>query len=68
MDRSPETTKVALNTVGCKLNQAETQLLARQFAQAGYRLVPPDDVADVYVLNTCTVTRVADGKCRRLLN
>ncbi len=67
MVRSPETTRIALDTVGCKLNQAETQLLARQFAQAGYRLVPPDDVADVYVLNTCTVTRVADGKCRRLL-
>jgi len=56
-----------LDTVGCKLNQAETQLLARQFAQAGYRLVSPDDGADVYVLNTCTVTHVADGKCRRLL-
>jgi len=53
--------------VGCKLNQAETQLLARQFAEAGYRLVAPDDGADVYVLNTCTVTRVADVKCRRLL-
>jgi len=54
--------------VGCKLNQAETQLLAQQLARAGYRLVPPGDVADVYVLNTCTVTHVADGKCRRLLN
>jgi threonylcarbamoyladenosine tRNA methylthiotransferase MtaB len=62
-----EIPRVALDTVGCKLNQAETQLLARQFARAGYRLVPPDDGADVYVLNTCTVTRVADGKCRRLL-
>jgi threonylcarbamoyladenosine tRNA methylthiotransferase MtaB len=59
--------KIALDTVGCKLNQAESQLLARQFAQAGYRLVAPDDGADVYVLNTCTVTHVADGKCRRLL-
>jgi len=59
--------RIALDTVGCKLNQAETQLLARQFARAGYRLVPPDDEADVYVLNTCTVTHVADGKCRRLL-
>ncbi len=68
MVRSPEIPRVALDTVGCKLNQAETQLLARQFARAGYRLVPPDDVADVYVLNTCTVTHVADGKCRRQLN
>jgi len=59
---------VALDTVGCKLNQAESQLFARQFARAGYRLVPPDDGADVYILNTCTVTHVADGKCRRRLN
>jgi threonylcarbamoyladenosine tRNA methylthiotransferase MtaB len=64
---SSEIPRVTLDTVGCKLNQAETQLLARQFAQAGYRLVPSNDGADVYVLNTCTVTHVADGKCRRLL-
>jgi threonylcarbamoyladenosine tRNA methylthiotransferase MtaB len=61
-------TRVALDTVGCKLNQAETQLLSRQLAKAGYQLVQADDGADVYVLNTCTVTHVADGKCRRLLN
>jgi len=65
---NPETTRIALDTVGCKLNQAETQSLAQQFADAGYRLVSPDDGADIYVLNTCTVTHVADGKCRRLLN
>jgi len=59
--------KIAFDTVGCKLNQAESQLLARQFARAGYRLVAPSDGADVYILNTCTVTHVADGKCRRLL-
>ena len=67
MTRSSEIPKVALDTVGCKLNQAETQLLARQFAQAGYRLVSAADGADVYILNTCTVTHVADRKCRRLL-
>ncbi len=59
--------KIALDTVGCKLNQAETQLLAQQFARAGYRLVSAADEADVYILNTCTVTHVADRKCRRLL-
>jgi threonylcarbamoyladenosine tRNA methylthiotransferase MtaB len=59
---------VALDTVGCKLNQAESQLFARQFAQKGYRLVTADDGADVYILNTCTVTHVADGKCRKLLH
>ena len=67
MMRSSEIPKVALDTVGCKLNQAETQLLARQFAQAGYRLVSAADGTDVYILNTCTVTHVADRKCRRLL-
>jgi len=67
MTRGLEIPKVALDTVGCKLNQAETQLLARQFAQAGYRLVSAADGADVYILNTCTVTHVADRKCRRLL-
>ncbi|MFC1992806.1 tRNA (N(6)-L-threonylcarbamoyladenosine(37)-C(2))-methylthiotransferase MtaB [Chloroflexota bacterium] len=59
--------KVALDTLGCKLNQAETELLARQFAEAGYRLVSPDAEADVYILNTCTVTHVADRKSRHLL-
>jgi threonylcarbamoyladenosine tRNA methylthiotransferase MtaB len=59
---------VALDTVGCKLNQAESQLFARQFAKAGYRLVPSDNGADIYILNSCTVTHVADGKCRRLLS
>jgi threonylcarbamoyladenosine tRNA methylthiotransferase MtaB len=68
MVRRSEVPSIALDTVGCKLNQAESQLFARQFAQAGYRLVPADNGADVYILNTCTVTHVADGKCRRLLN
>jgi len=62
-----ETTRVALDTLGCKLNQAETELLARQFAEAGYTLVSPDDEADVYILNTCTVTHIADRKSRHLL-
>ncbi|MQY67280.1 MAG: tRNA (N(6)-L-threonylcarbamoyladenosine(37)-C(2))-methylthiotransferase MtaB [Dehalococcoidia bacterium] len=65
---SSEVPRIALDTVGCKLNQAESQLFARQFAKAGYRLVAVDNGADVYILNTCTVTHVADGKCRRLLN
>jgi threonylcarbamoyladenosine tRNA methylthiotransferase MtaB len=67
MTRGSEIPRIALDTVGCKLNQAETQLLGQQFAQAGYRLVSGDEGTDVYILNTCTVTHVADGKCRRLL-
>ena len=58
--------KVAFHTLGCKLNQSETELLARRFTKAGYHVVS-DDGADVYVLNTCTVTHVADRKSRHLL-
>ncbi len=62
-----EIPRVALDSLGCKLNQAEIELLARQLAEAGYRLVAPTDKADIYVLNTCTVTHVADRKSRQRL-
>jgi threonylcarbamoyladenosine tRNA methylthiotransferase MtaB len=58
---------VALDSLGCKLNQAEMQQLAAQFAGAGYRLVDSPEKADIYILNTCTVTHVADRKSRHLL-
>ena len=59
--------RVALDSLGCKLNQAEIELLARQLSEAGYRLVSSVDEADVYILNTCTVTHIADRKSRHLL-
>jgi threonylcarbamoyladenosine tRNA methylthiotransferase MtaB len=59
--------KIALETLGCKLNQAETETLARQFTQAGHELVTRVENADIYVLNTCTVTHTADSKSRHLL-
>ena len=59
--------KIVFNTLGCKLNQAETESLARQFIEAGHELVQHPDEADVYILNTCTVTRAADAKARHLL-
>jgi threonylcarbamoyladenosine tRNA methylthiotransferase MtaB len=65
--QKPKGIKVALDTLGCKLNQAETELLARQLAEAGYQLVPPADEADIYILNTCTVTHIADSKSRHRL-
>jgi len=67
MSRDVRNTRVALDTLGCKLNQAETELLAAKFAQAGCRLVSSTDEADIYVLNTCTVTHIADRKSRHLL-
>ena len=62
-----ESPRVAFATLGCKVNQSETDLLARQFAAAGYSCVPFDGPADVYVVNTCTVTHVADKKSRQIL-
>jgi threonylcarbamoyladenosine tRNA methylthiotransferase MtaB len=59
--------KIALETLGCKLNQAETEILARQFSQAGHELVKRVEDADIYMLNTCTVTQTADSKSRHLL-
>src|SRR4030042_358477 len=59
--------RVAFYTLGCKLNQAETESLAGQFSQSGFELGSPDDVADIYVSNTCTVTHVADRKSRHWL-
>ncbi|MFC2056471.1 tRNA (N(6)-L-threonylcarbamoyladenosine(37)-C(2))-methylthiotransferase MtaB [Chloroflexota bacterium] len=59
--------KIALETLGCKLNQAETEFLARQFTEAGHRLVSSVGEADIYILNTCTVTHIADAKSRHLL-
>ena len=58
---------VAIHTHGCKLNQADSQELARQFQEAGYRLAPPHAPADIIILNTCTVTAAADAKARQYL-
>ena len=59
--------RVAFYTLGCKLNQAETESLAEQFSEAGYSLVPPSEPADIYIANTCTVTHIADRKSRHWL-
>ncbi len=58
---------VAIATHGCKLNQADSAILARQFAQAGYRLVDASADADIIIVNTCTVTATADAKARQAL-
>lgn len=58
---------IALETLGCKLNQAESESIARQLAEKGYHLVHPSNSPDVYILNTCTVTHIADRKSRHLL-
>ena len=59
--------RVAFHTLGCKVNFAESSTLARQFSSAGFVRVGPSDVADVYVVNSCSVTEHADKKCRNLV-
>lgn len=59
--------KIALGTLGCKLNQAETERLTRELLYAGHIIVDTDASADVFILNTCTVTQTADAKSRRWL-
>ncbi len=56
---------VAFQTLGCKLNFSETSSIRRQFEGHGYLTVPYSDPADIYVLNTCSVTDFADRKCRK---
>lgn len=56
--------KVAFYTLGCKLNFSETSAIARNFESAGYAKVSFEEHADVYVINTCSVTENADKKCR----
>ncbi|MFC1907048.1 tRNA (N(6)-L-threonylcarbamoyladenosine(37)-C(2))-methylthiotransferase MtaB [Chloroflexota bacterium] len=67
MSKARKGIRVALDTLGCKLNQAETELMARQFMEAGYDVVSPPEPSDVYILNTCTVTHMADQKSRQRL-
>ena len=58
---------IAFHTLGCKLNFSETSTLSRRFRQAGYNCVHFEEVADIFVLNTCSVTENADRKCQKII-
>jgi len=58
---------VAFHTLGCKLNFAETSTIAKDFDTAGFVTVPYKEKADVYVINTCSVTENADRECRNIV-
>ena len=60
--------RVAFHTLGCKLNFSETSTIARLFDNVGYEKVDWEAEADVYVLNTCSVTEQADKKCKSIVN
>ncbi len=57
--------KIAIQTLGCKVNQVETQALELLFTQRGHDLVPFEEAADAYIINSCTVTAVSDKKSRQ---
>jgi threonylcarbamoyladenosine tRNA methylthiotransferase MtaB len=59
--------KVAFHTLGCKLNYAETSTISRSFPDERFERVPANSKADIYVINTCSVTDAADKKCRQAI-
>ena len=59
--------RVSFHTLGCKVNQYETEAMAEEFRAAGHTVVGEDDKADVYVVNTCTVTNLASRKSRQFI-
>ena len=62
-----EKKRVAFYTLGCKVNQYETNGMIQKFIDAGYTIVDFSDVADIYIINTCTVTNMSDRKSRQML-
>jgi threonylcarbamoyladenosine tRNA methylthiotransferase MtaB len=59
--------KIAFHTLGCKLNFSETSTLSRQFGDDGFQQVKFNEPADIYVINSCSVTQNAEKKCRELI-
>lgn len=59
---------VAFHNLGCKVNSYELDVVQQNFAEKGYKIVPFDQNADIYIINTCTVTNIADRKSRQMLH
>ncbi len=60
--------KVAFITLGCRVNQYETEAMAEKFIKEGYEVLNHNEIANVYVINTCTVTNVGDKKSRQMIS
>ena len=60
--------KAAFYTLGCKVNQYDTQAMRELFETSGYQTVDFEETADVYVVNTCTVTATGDKKSRQIIS
>ena len=59
--------RIAIHTLGCKVNQVETAALEAELCRRGHVLVPFEEAADAYIVNTCTVTAVSDKKSRQMV-
>lgn len=59
---------VALHNLGCKVNGYEIDVMQQMLQEKGYKIVPFDEMADIYIVNTCTVTNIADRKSRQMLH
>lgn len=59
---------VALHNLGCKVNSYEIEVMQQMLQEKGYTIVPFDEIADIYIVNTCTVTNIADRKSRQMLH
>ena len=60
--------KVALHNLGCKTNSYELDYMQQVLQEKGFTIVPFDENADIYIINTCTVTNIADRKSRQMLH
>ena len=59
--------RIAICTLGCKVNQYETQAIEQELLRRGHSLVDFEDEADAYIVNTCSVTAISDKKSRQML-
>ena len=66
--KKEEKKKAALHNLGCKVNAYELEAIQQMLEQKGYEIVPFAPGADVYIINTCTVTNIADRKSRQMLH
>ena len=60
--------RAAFHNLGCKVNSYELDIMRQKMEKSGYSIVPFEEEADVYVINTCTVTNIADRKSRQMLH
>jgi threonylcarbamoyladenosine tRNA methylthiotransferase MtaB len=60
--------RIAIGTIGCKVNQYESEAMAELLRDAGYEIVPFEDMADIYIINTCSVTSISEKKSRQMVH